>query len=281
MRIRILIATLTLCCLAGAGQAGVWDKVQSTFGINQPKPPMIKVLIVSNKDAVILEVKGQYNIKDPNTDSRLGTRFMGKGHLIQPTLGGLKWGEEFPGVYQIAIIPDDQHISTVVDGIEYRGNIYVYDIKGKLSVVNEVDLEDYLSSVLAYEFREDYNPEAMAAVAIVERTNALFQSYSKANSYWNVKAEDVDYEGHGVTGRNNNVDQAIASTRYMVMSQNGQKAVTPFPATWSYGAQQSSSIPMLSIDEADAMASKGSNAGQILSKKFPNTSLQLSYNKKS
>lgn len=276
MLIRILIALISLSSFAGVADAAIWDSVTSLFTSPAKKAPTIKVLVVSNKDALVLEVKGKYNIFDPNTDSRLATRFMGKGNLIQAMQGGLKWGEEFPGVYQILIIPDDKQITTVVNGIEYRGKIYIYDVKGKLNVVNEVDLEDYLSSVLAYELKGNHSPETLAAIAIIERTNALFQSENSVNPYWNVDGKDVEYYGHSVTGRNAAVEQAISATKNMVMSKD-KKIVEPFAVTWSEDVPPKGKTPFLSISEAESMASKGNDAAEILSKKFPNTTLQLTY----
>ncbi len=274
MLIRVLMIFLSICTLTCSAEARVWDRVKSIFSQKDPIPA-IKVLVVENEDGIILEVKGKYNIFDPYTGSRLGTRFVGKGHLIQSMAGGLKWGEEFPGVYQIQITPDDPRITTVVDGIEYRGSIYIYDIKGRISVVNEVPLEDYINSVLALEFKEPLSPEAMASIAIIERTKAMYQATHAPNSYWHVRAKTVGYEGNAVVGRSNGVDQAVATTRYMVMTRGGKGSIETFPAKWS--TTGSSQGTVLSVDDAEGMSAKGKHAAEILSKAFPNTSLQLTY----
>lgn len=265
----------SLFLLAGSLEATLWEKIQSTFGKSQQSIPTIKVLVVDKADGVILEVKGRYNIYDPFTQGKIASRFSGKSKLIQPVQGGLKWGEEFPGIYQIQIVPDEQSITTIVDGKEYKGKIYVYDVNGLISIVNEVNLEDYLNSILGHQFNQPYAPEAMAAIAIIERTNALYQALNSTNTYWHVRAQDVDYEGYAVTGRNNGVDKAVGSTKYMVMSRNGSL----FPASWAKNEEsQANRMPVLSIEQAEKMAIRGNHAAEILSKAFPNASIQLSYN---
>lgn len=284
MLIRVLLILFSICTFTStANAASLWEKVQSFLSKDQPKKPSIKVLVVHDADGVILEVKGKYNIYDPFTNERLGTRFVGKGNLIQAMQGGLKWGEEFPGIYQILIIPDDPKTTTIVDGIEYRGSVYVYDVKGHISVVNEVDLEDYVNSILSLEFKEPRSSEAMAAVAIIERTNALHQVSTAKNPYWHVRAKDVDYYGYAVTGRANGVDQAIASTRYMILSRTNNDSLAPFSAAWIFQSQEQvpkrKSFPGLSFEDAEALALKGSHAADILSKAYPNTVIRLTYNR--
>lgn len=276
---KIVYMLMAAAAIATSGEAGMWEKMRPNIFKEPATIPTMKVLVVHDADAVVVEVKGKYNIYDPFKQERLGTRFVGKSNLIQPLAGGLKWGEEFPGVYQIAIVPDEQKITTVVDGIEYRGKIFIYDIGGAISIVNEVDLEDYLNSILALQFKESRSVEALAAVAIVERTHALYQSMHPKNPYWHVRAEDVDYNGYAITNRGNDIEKALSSTRYIVMSATeGEKLFNPFAAKWSPGSPaiksgKESQGAVLALGEAEAQAQKGMHAAQILSKTYPEASL--------
>ena len=80
----------------------------------------------------------------------------------------------FPGIFQIRLVPADAQSTILVDGIEYRGCVEVYDFKGKLYVVNEVDIERYLKSIMTSQFINEIDEEVMDAVAITARTNAYF-----------------------------------------------------------------------------------------------------------
>jgi stage II sporulation protein D len=279
---RVAAIFLTLSATSASLQAGIWDTVKSVFVTpEEVKPPSIRVLIARDADGALLEVKGPYNIYDPYKNERLGTRFVGKSNLIQPLLGGLKWGEEFPGTYQLVIVPDNQDVTTVVDGIEYRGLIYVYDVGGNISIVNEVDIEDYVNSILSVQFTKPLAKEAMAAAAIAARTDAYHQALSTSNPYWQVDGKATDYLGVGVTQRANGVEQAVAETRYMVMSRTSgyEKTVTPFPVELIGRSKPATKgVSGLSLDLANNMAEKGHHADKILTKVFPGISIGLTHN---
>ncbi|MFT4552504.1 MAG: stage II sporulation protein D [Chlamydiales bacterium] len=233
MIIRILF---TLCLLLGHGSAlhaQTWEKLKSTFGMEEvPEPAKIKVLINPLVDGALLEIKGAYNIFNPLNGERLGTRFFKKSRFVQPQGGGLKWGEEFPGIFQVAFVPDDESTTILINGIEYRGSVYVYQIgNDKISVVNEVDIEDYVKSTLGVMLDEPSTPEAMAAISIIARTDAHFQRERNLGKFWHITAKDADYRGFAVTFRHNGVDASVDATKHLVMNDvvNGG----PFPARWT------------------------------------------------
>lgn len=263
-------------------EAGVWDKVKSAFVAEKPQPPTIKVLVAHDAEALTIEVKGKYNLYDPYKNKLISNRFVGKNHLMQPLSDGLKWGEKFPGVFQLLIKPDDNNTTTLIDGIEYRGSIYVYDIGGTISVVNEVDIEDYLHSVLSLQLNKPQSDEAMAAVTIAARTHAYNIATSAPNPYWHVDAEKVGYQGHGVTSRIGGLEKALASTKYMVMNMKGSTSneIVPFSLQLVQSNAERNAIlekglAGLSIEDAEDLAKRGNHAATILSKAFPDTTISL------
>lgn len=277
--LQIFIGIILLSSMTSL-EAGVWDRLKSVFSSHdQNEPPTIKVLVIHNKDAVMIEVKGKYHIYDPNVSSKLSTRFVGKSYLMQPLMSGLKWGEEFPGIYQLYLLPAEPTTTIIVDGIEYRGAVYVYDIGGALSIVNEVPIEDYVSAISAKNAQVSTKHEALASLAIIERTKAYNQVQTGKNPYWHVEAQKVGYNGFATILPQSAMEQAITATRHMVMSSTGayEGVVTPFDANWTASENEQNSKQVLSVRWADAMADKGENAATILSKTFPNNSIRLIY----
>ncbi len=278
-----------LACLVALGsmhtclEAGMWDSVRGVFAeADKPQPPTIKVLVAHDADALTVEVKGKYNLYDPFKNKLISTRFVGKNHLMQPLSDGLKWGEKFPGVFQLLIKPDNTNTTTLIDGIEYRGSLYVYDIGGTISIVNEVDIEDYLHSILSMQLNKPQSAEALAAVVIAARTHTYHSATTAQNPYWHVDGAKVGYQGQGITSRINGLDQALASTRYMVMNLKGPTSneIVPFSLQVVQSNQERNAIlekglAGLSVDEAEDLAQKGNHAATILSKSFPNTSISL------
>lgn len=283
---RILLFILALMPMTVTVEAGFWDNIVNTFWKPaQAMPPMIKVLIVHDEPGVIIEVKGKYKLYDPRTNEFISTRFIGKRKFMQALKDGLRWGEGFPGQHQLLIVPDDLSTTTIVDGIEYVGAIYVYDIGGSISVVNEVNIEDYLQSMLARQFLEPLNEETLAAIAISARTNAYAQAENPKNQYWAIDGRNSGYQGHAVTNRNTGIERAIKDTRYLIMSNAGKTEAdaVPFFVQWNdgKGGRASDGQPgNITIADADQMAKKGNHAAQILQKAFPNSSIVLMYDGK-
>lgn len=280
---RILIAVTALLPFSGAVQAGLWDNFQGYF--SKPAistPPIIRVLIVNDKPGAVVEVKGRYQIYDPHDNSHISSRLAGKRNFMQAISGGLKWGEEFPGVHQIMIVPDSLMTPVTIDGVDYRGTLYIYDIGGSISIVNEVYIEDYITSLMSTAFPNPVPDEALAAVAITLRTNALYQSQNPRTKYWDVDANVVGYHGYVVADGDSPVDRAIHDTHYMIISTTGvyERSTTPIPAQWNglmigKGLNEKLVVGKVTLDEASEMARKGDHAAQILAKAFPGTTIQL------
>jgi stage II sporulation protein D len=145
MILRILLVLLPFLSMGSQLQAGWWDNIKSSLGFKEkPTPPKIRVLVVHDVEGVQLEVRGMYSLFDPYTNSYMSTRYTGKSRYIQAFSGGLKWGEAFPGLYQLKIRPDEPQTITMIDGKPYRGVLYVYDIGGSISIVNEVPIEEQM-----------------------------------------------------------------------------------------------------------------------------------------
>lgn len=93
MYAQFVLFLMALAPVAMPLEASVLDSVRlALFGEQQAKPPVIKVLVMHDKPAATLDVKGKYRIYDPNTNEHISTRFIGKRQQIQAISGGLKWG---------------------------------------------------------------------------------------------------------------------------------------------------------------------------------------------
>ena len=213
MLFRMILLLIALMPLAPAADAGLANVLMN--GKKKPETSeLIRVLLVHDAPGVVLEVKGDYKIYDPRDFSLINTRNIGQRRYIQAVKDGIKWGEEFPGVYQLMVVPENQNTTTIVDGIEYRGSVYVYDVGGTISVVNDVYVEDYIQSLLAPIYRELYPTETLAAIAIATRTAAYYQANNPKNKYWDIDGRQVGYQGNAATNLNSPVENAVRATRF-------------------------------------------------------------------
>jgi stage II sporulation protein D len=217
--------TAVLTVLLGVAQANPQD---TDFSQKQ-KPATIKVLIQRKAPDSLIEVKGRYQIFNPVDGTQITSGIMSKRYAIAADEYGMKWGEKFPGIHQIRIVPGDSQSSILVNGIQYKGVIEVYEIDGKINVVNEVDIENFLRSTLTAQFPNFVEEEVMSAIAVVARTNAYYVASKNKNAFWHIEAEEARYQGNALVASKVHVDRAIETTRHAIMTfQN-----TPFAATWT------------------------------------------------
>lgn len=276
----ILAIGLATASLLQPLQAGFLDNVKNIFWKQEAPPHAIKVLIMHDQPGAMIEVRGKYQIYDPANSNHITGRLMGRRQYLQTIHSGIKWGEEFPGIHQLLIVPDDANTATIIDGKTYKGSLYVYDIGGSISIVNELPIEDYLMATMSNTVDTELPQEALAAVAIAARTQALYYSQHPKNRFWSVDGAKVGYDGVSNI-QAGPVAQAIVATKNMVMSKTGfYEGVTPFGAQWgsSYGGKSQNDdivFARITLYDVEAMAKRGENAAQILGKAYPNTMIML------
>ena len=193
-------------------------------------PATIKVLLLKHADGALLEAKGSYEVVNPEDHKHLSSGFRGKRFYVHPHSRGVKWGEDFPDIFQLKIIPKSPETTFLVDGVQYKGCLEVYHIDGKIHLVNEVDIENYLKSRLTTYFLDaDLKTEVMDAVTIAERTHAYYTVMRSEDAFWHVDAKKVGYNGCGLTLQNLNVDRSVDATRHLIMAYEGK----PFASGWT------------------------------------------------
>lgn len=196
--------------------------------------PYIKVLLARNLDNPVVEVKGKYRVYNPQDDSLLSQGYIGKKYPLQALRTGMKWGEEFPDIFQLAIVPENDQSVLLVDGSPYRGILYAYDINGTINLVNELPIEEYVKSYLAAHLHENLEDEAMEAVAIVARTNTYYKRLRSNNPNWHVDAKQVGFRGYIKPENYPSIREAVVATRYLVLrSLETTENAGILPMTWT------------------------------------------------
>lgn len=227
--IHTLLASSLVACSFVALSAHAKEITMPTDLSQKAKPATIKVLISKNASEALVEVKGRYQIYNPFDSLPISSGIMGKRHYLYPSEEGVKWGDNLRGIFQMRIVPGDSQSHVLVDGIQYRGCVEIYQIDETLNIVNEVDMESYLKSLLTTQFPHELPTEVMDAVAILARTHAYYFVSRNTDSFWHVDAQEVGYQGYGLTFQNLHVDRAVESTRHVVLTYHN----IPFAATWT------------------------------------------------
>ena len=203
------------------------------FSSQLNRPENIQVLLAKNLNEALIESKGGYIIYNPKDGLKISSSFAGKRYMAKATQNGIKWGEVYPGIHQIYITPKDQNSSLLVNGIEYSGAIAVIKTKDKINIINDVDVESYLKSILTQQFPYPLENEVMAAIAISARTTAYSNVKRNKDSFWHISAEDIGYEGSAIIQPDSHICQAVNRTKHLILvnSLNGENK--PFAALWT------------------------------------------------
>lgn len=196
-------------------------------------PRNIQILLDKDATEALLEVKGPYYIFNPHDGSRVASGLLGKRFMIYEKENGLKWGEEFPGIHQIYIKPRSPDTAIFINGIQYNGGVAIYGVAGMINIVNDIEIESYVKSILTSQFPSPLEPEVMSSLAILARTDAYYHAIKNEESFWHVAASDTNYTGSALVVDNSFVDRAVDKTRHLILVHPDGEKNMPFPTAWT------------------------------------------------
>jgi len=225
--------------------------------------PKIRVLLSKGVTSALVEAKGAYRVVQRETQAVISSGLVGKRYVVHAITEGLRWGEEYPDMRHITLVPANRQTVFYVNGFQYKGLIDIYlDQNQQISVVNEIPIEEYVRATVALQIADELSKEALSAYIIAARTEAYTLALvgQHAGERWDVRAKDVGYFGNGVTLQGYGVEDGVEATRFMVLEATKMK----LPESLHL-------VPSKLQDMADA----GYDAKQILNKCFPHTRLSV------
>lgn len=119
--------------------------------------------------------------------------------------------------------------SIQIDGKPYGGSLTMLNRSGRLLLVSNLDIEEYLPGVLTGELFPKFHMEAFKAQAVAARTYALYQKFANPKPDYDVTATTASqvYVGAG----SDKAIEAVRATHGRVltwMSPSGQKMFCPY-----------------------------------------------------
>ncbi len=123
-------------------------------------------------------------------------------------------------------LPPASGSSVTVNGVAYRGGVYLRLTGNGVRAINVVNLEDYLRSVVAAEMPPSWPTEALRAQAVIARTYAV--AHLSPSADYDLCATEQCQVYPGVTREVPSTDAAVAATTAQVVSWQGQAARTYF-----------------------------------------------------
>lgn len=218
------------------GCAGLQPRPISGF-----KSPIIRVLLASNRERVRITATGTYKIQLKG--GKFPIRRIGGGRPLQfiasrndnslliKDITGKGYGSFYKAVM---IIPIDPQERVIFDDNQYRGRLELsVNGKGRIIVINTLNLEDYLKGVIGGEMgevgKEGY--EALKAQAVASRTYALRKLQTQQDALFDIKAtvQDQFYGGYLLEKERSN--KAVEETRGLILIYHGEPIYALYHST--------------------------------------------------
>lgn len=164
--------------------------------------------------------------------------------------------------------------SLTADGRSYEGRLRLLRGDGGVRVVNHLNLETYVSSVVGGEMPSGWNAEALRAQAVAARSYAMAHMARPASEHWHLgdTTRWQNYEGLGsVTAATR---AATASTAGIILSYQGGIVESLYAATQQIVDEAHGHLgASMSQTGAQQLASQGLRFNEILGRYYQGASL--------
>ena len=144
-----------------------------------------------------------------------------KGYMLVPYKRdiAIKSGSHFYTLETDSVVlrPDTEgFVST--KGKWYRGTLMIKNIDGKLTVINDIDLESYIKGVVPVEMSPSWEYEALKAQAIAARSFALANLGKQSRNGYDLKDNTEDQAYGGASSETKITTKAVEETDGLVLT---------------------------------------------------------------
>ncbi|MDJ0659249.1 MAG: SpoIID/LytB domain-containing protein [Crocosphaera sp.] len=235
----------------------------------QPPPLDIRVAILRDAPGTTIGVSGQAVVSDRH-NKQIKTLSGSQGWNVRPNGGSLSLGgQSVPGVVWVQATEG----SLIYVGDRwYRGKILLVSKGSKLLVVNHVNFEQYLYSVVGSEMHANAPTEALKAQAIAARSYALVHMIRPASDWYDLGNTQRWQVYKGLNSEYNTGHHAVRSTKGQILSHQGGVVESLYAATDEIVARAHKGRGM-SQTGAYGLARKGYDYQQILDYYYPGVGL--------
>lgn len=206
-----------------------------------PADITVRVLIIDDRGALALALKGRYTICALNSD-----RVLMSGPFLSSIVTGSKNGiiiaDKEMKVRGIKIsVARDSNI--YVDNRRFRGRIDILlKDNGRLMVINYIKLDDYLYGVLYYEVSHRWPMEALKVQAIAARTFALYQARQNGLQPYDLRSDVYSQMYGGRTSEKWATTRAVNLTKGKVLALNSYLIPSYYHATCGGHTEDASNL---------------------------------------
>ncbi|OGX41081.1 MAG: hypothetical protein A2984_01980 [Omnitrophica WOR_2 bacterium RIFCSPLOWO2_01_FULL_41_12] len=206
----------------------------------------VRVAILQDASFLRLKINGFYEVLDALTRKVL---YRGKNLNTTVTVyaGGILLGNIKSKTDKLFIKSDDP-LAININGRLFRGNIQFIKMSNLgLSVINHIELEDYIKGILYHESSHYWPIEALKAQAIACRTFALYQMQENKTRDFDLTSDIYSQVYGGRTSERYRTNRAVDETKGYVVTYQGKIFSTYYHATCSGHTEDASLLWNINI----------------------------------
>lgn len=210
----IIIITLALIASCSPSQKYLSKQGGSYSG----QGAKVKVLILKSNVPVIIASKTRIKISDLKNRNVLYNN-VNKSIKI------------YPEKLNNSIVAESWESPIFVNQKPYRGTIEFHNLSGKIHVINELSIEDYLQGVVPSEMNGNWHVEALKAQAIAARTYAYYMILQKAKGIYDLDSTTSSQVYKGISVETELANQAVKETSGLIMTYENKPILAVFHST--------------------------------------------------
>lgn len=190
----------------------------------------VRVAVLRDTDHFTVVIDGRYKLVDFNSGM-----LVEKGLRLRPTLismahGKIKIGETLYDQQRLVIEPRQDALVGVNKKL-FRGSLLIINNSGEtMTVVNTIDLEQYIRGVLYHEISDKWPLEAIKAQAVATRTYASYSMEKFAGRDYDMTNDVYSQVYGGRSAERYRTNLAVKRTKGEVLTYKGKIFPTFFHA---------------------------------------------------
>lgn len=203
---------------------GILSSAASAQAVND-----VRVAIIQDAASLNVKISGSYEISDAKA------KLLFRGFNLKTTVTSYKGGILIAGrnfnterILIRTIKPD----VIVINDRTFRGDIqFIKTSTSKLTVINRIDLEDYVKGILYHEASHYWPMEALKAQAIISRTYAAYQMHENKGRDFDLTSDIYSQVYGGKTSERERTNKAVEDTAGDVLIYQGKVIPAYYHAT--------------------------------------------------
>ncbi len=210
-----------------------------TFAQNKK---IIRVAILQDANKAYLSIHGKFEIKALGADESLYQGRRLRTALIVPRDTGIEIGGLDFKICCLRIVPEKDGVIYINDRL-FRGEINITRNQNlKLTIVNSLDIEDYVAGVLYHEVSHLWLLEAIKAQAVATRSFALYQASLNKDKDFDLTSDIYSQVYGGKTSEKYRTNVAVNKTKGEALFYKGAILPAFFSATCAGHTEDASNL---------------------------------------